>query len=48
MAADFRPIDELLTTLDAPYDEWQTLYRLRLQVEQERRLPDATTPADGS
>ena len=47
-ASDFRPIDELLTTLVAPYDEWETLYRLRLQVEQERRLPDSTTPADGS
>jgi hypothetical protein len=42
---DFEPIDEMLTTLDAPYDEWETLYRLRLQVEQERRLPDSTAPA---
>lgn len=48
VAADFRPIDELLTKLVAPYDEWETLYRLRLQVEQERRLPNSTTPADGS
>ncbi len=48
VAADFAPIDELLTMLVAPYDEWETLYRLRLQVEQERRLPDSTTPADGS
>jgi hypothetical protein len=48
VAADFAPIDELLTNLVAPYDEWETLYRLRLQVEQERRLPDSTTPADGS
>jgi hypothetical protein len=47
-AADFRPIDERLTTLVAPYDQWETLYRLRLQVEQERRLPEATSPADGS
>jgi hypothetical protein len=46
-AADFRPIDEQLTTLVAPYDEWETLYRLRLQVEQERRLPESTSPADG-
>jgi hypothetical protein len=45
-ATDFAPIDELLTTLVAPYDEWETLYRLRLQVEQERRLPDSTAPAD--
>jgi len=48
VAADFALIDELLTKLVAPYDEWETLYRLRLQVEQERRLPDSTTPADGS
>jgi len=48
VAADFAPIDELLTKLVAPYDEWETLYRLRLQVEQERRLPDSSTPADGS
>ena len=45
---DFKPIDELLTTLDAPYDEWETLYRLRLQVEQERRLPDSTAPAEAA
>ena len=32
-AADFRPVDELLASLVVPYDEWQTLYRLRLQVE---------------
>ncbi len=48
VAADFALIDELLTNLVAPYDEWETLYRLRLQVEQERRLPDSSTPADGS
>jgi hypothetical protein len=48
VAADFRSIDDLLTNLVAPYDEWETLYRLRLQVEQERRLFDSTTPADGS
>jgi hypothetical protein len=48
VAADFRPIDELLTTLVVPYDDWETLYRLRLQVEQDRRLPESTAPADGS
>jgi hypothetical protein len=47
-AADFAPIDDLLTALDAPYDEWETLYRLRLQVEQERRLPDSTSPAEAA
>jgi hypothetical protein len=45
---DFEPIDELLTTLEVPYDEWETLYRLRLQVEQERRLPDSTAPAEAA
>ncbi len=48
VAADFGPIDELLTTLVAPLGDWETLYRLRLQVEQERRLPESTAPADGS
>lgn len=33
--ADFKPIDALLTTLVIPYDEWETLLRLRLQVEHE-------------
>ncbi|GAC1664991.1 MAG: hypothetical protein NVS9B8_05810 [Candidatus Limnocylindrales bacterium] len=47
-SADFRSIDELLTTLVAPYDEWETLYRLRLQVEQERRLPDSSAPAEAA
>ncbi len=47
-AADFAPIDGLLTALDAPYDEWETLYRLRLQIEQERRLPDSTSPAEAA
>jgi hypothetical protein len=47
-ARDFEPIDELLTTLDGPYDEWETLYRLRLQIEQERRLPDSSAPAEAA
>lgn len=47
-AADFRPIDDSLTRLAIPYDDWQTIYRLRLQVEHEQRLPGATGPADGS
>lgn len=47
-SADFAPIDDLLTSLDAPYDEWETLYRLRLQVEQERRLPDSTSPPEAA
>jgi hypothetical protein len=39
--ADFEPIDEALNSIVAPYDEWETLLRLRLQVERERRLPNA-------
>jgi hypothetical protein len=44
LAADFGPIDELLTLLVAPYDEWETLYRLRLQVERDPRPPDVIAP----
>jgi len=47
-AADFRPIDDILTRLAVPQGDWETLYRLRLQVEHETRLPGATGPADGS
>lgn len=36
-ATDFRPVDDLLASLAVPYDEWQTLYRLRLQVELQHR-----------
>ena len=47
-AADFRPIDDILTRLAVPQEDWETLYRLRLQVEHETRFPGATGPADGS
>ncbi|HEY3523599.1 MAG TPA: hypothetical protein VGK63_07820, partial [Candidatus Limnocylindrales bacterium] len=43
-ADDFVPIDEALASLTVPADEWQTLYRERLQVESERRLPTASRP----
>ncbi|HET7027241.1 MAG TPA: hypothetical protein VFI28_06085 [Candidatus Limnocylindrales bacterium] len=43
-AADFEPIDRALASLVVPADEWETLYRLRLQVENERRLPTASRP----
>ncbi len=47
--ADFRAIDDLLSSLVAPYGEWETLYRLRLQVEVERRLRDPARPGiDGA
>jgi hypothetical protein len=47
-AGDFKPIDALLTTLVVPYDDWETLYRLRLQVEHEAGVPGATGPAGAS
>jgi hypothetical protein len=34
-ASDFQPIDAVLSRLVVPYDEWETLLRLRLQVEHE-------------
>ncbi len=42
--ADFRAIDDRLAALVAPYDEWETLYRLRLQAEVELRLRQAARP----
>jgi len=47
-AADFRSIDDSLTRLPMPYDDWATIYRLRLQVEHEARLPGSTGQAHGS
>ncbi len=45
--ADFKPIDALLTTLAVPYDEWETLLRLRLQVEQEAVLGSSGSGGGG-
>ena len=36
-AAEFAAIDEQLSTLDIPYEEWEVLYRQRLQVERDLR-----------
>jgi hypothetical protein len=47
-ADTFRQIDEELAALTVPYDDWETLYRLRLQVENQTRLPDASEPGTGS
>jgi hypothetical protein len=44
-ACDFKAIDALLTTQVVPYDDWETLYRLRLQVEHEACVPGASGPA---
>lgn len=38
---DFEPIDALLTSLVVPSDEWETLFRLRLQVEHETLVTGA-------
>ncbi|HET9345105.1 MAG TPA: hypothetical protein VFO05_05320 [Candidatus Limnocylindrales bacterium] len=46
-AGVFRQIDEELAALTVPYDDWETLYRLRLQVENQTRLPDASEPGTG-
>lgn len=35
LAAALTPIDETLATLDVPYDEWEVLYRIRLQFERD-------------
>jgi hypothetical protein len=36
-AAEFAAIDEALTTIEVPYEEWEVLYRQRLQVERDLR-----------
>ena len=36
-AAEFASIDEALATIRIPYDEWEVLYRQRLQVERDLR-----------
>ena len=33
--AEFARIDEVLATLEIPYEEWEVLYRMRLQVERD-------------
>jgi hypothetical protein len=36
-AAEFAAIDEQLATLEIPYEEWEVLYRQRLQIERDLR-----------
>jgi hypothetical protein len=36
-AAEFAAIDEQLSTIEIPYEEWEVLYRQRLQVERDLR-----------
>ena len=49
-AAEFTAIDEQLATLEIPYEEWEVLYRQRLQVERDLRAGamagDAVVGAD--
>ena len=49
-AAEFTAIDEQLATLEIPYEEWEILYRQRLQVERDLRAGamagDAVVGAD--
>lgn len=50
VAAEFTTIDEQLATLEIPYEEWEVLYRQRLQVERDLRAGamagDAVVGAD--
>jgi hypothetical protein len=46
-AGTFRRLDEELAGLTVPYDDWETLYRLRLQVENQKRIPGASEPGTG-
>jgi hypothetical protein len=49
-AAEFKAIDDQLATLEIPYEEWEVLYRQRLQVERDLRAGamagDAVVGAD--
>jgi hypothetical protein len=49
-AAEFAAIDDQLSTLEIPYEEWEVLYRQRLQVERDLRAGamagDAVVGAD--
>lgn len=44
---DFEAVDEQLARLVVSYDEWETLYRLRLQIENETRLGGTSRPGAG-
>jgi hypothetical protein len=50
VAAELRSIDEALAVLAVPHDEWEVLYRQRLQVERDLlagSLPGAAFPGGG-
>lgn len=44
--ANFSPVDARIASLNVPYDEWEVLYRQRLQVE--RGLRRAAASGGGS
>jgi hypothetical protein len=44
-ADDLAAIDHLLATVEIPYDEWEVLYRQRLQVERDLRARAMARPA---
>src|SRR5205085_2605914 len=37
VVTDLRAVDETLAKLDVAYDEWEVLYRMRLQIERDLR-----------
>jgi len=50
-ARELEAIDRDLAALEVPYDEWEVLYRMRLQAERDLligRAPGDPPPADGS
>jgi hypothetical protein len=44
-AVEFAEVDDVLEGLDVAYEDWETLYRLRLQVEHEARSRSAAVLA---
>ncbi len=44
-AAEFAEVDDVLEGLEVAYEDWETLYRLRLQVEHEARSRSAAALA---
>jgi hypothetical protein len=48
VAGELDSIDEVLATITVPYDEWEVLYRQRLQVERNLRKAAMTADDDSS
>jgi len=47
-AAEFEAIDKVLASIPVPYDEWEVLYRQRLQVERDLRAGAMAEDAVGA